>query len=154
MYERRVTRTHLKSKPYFTTGTPPVHHLRNIILKSPEKYQHNAKEYAPTLSFPLELQDQPTNNPHQSALSNLLSSTSSTAKSNRGPPPPYDSHPPMSSTREPKAVGGQMTEGVGVSRIKPKESKLEKFRRYVREDAQKQAQGDIWGGVKGMNGHG
>lgn len=60
----------------------------------------------------------------------------------------------MSSTREPKAVGGQMTEGVGVSRIKPKESKLEKFRRYVREDAQKQAQGDIWGGVKGMNGHG
>jgi len=60
----------------------------------------------------------------------------------------------MSSTREPKAVGGQMTEGVGVSRIKPKESKLEKFRRYVREDAAKQAQGDIWGGVKGMRGYG
>ncbi|KAM0702873.1 hypothetical protein Q7P35_010305 [Cladosporium inversicolor] len=70
------------------------------------------------------------------------------------PPPPYEAHPPMSSTREPKAVGGQMTEGVGVSRIKPKESKMEKLRRYVREDAAKQARGDIWGGVKGMNGHG
>ena len=83
-----------------------------------------------------------------SALSQLLS------PSKNGPPPPYEAHPPMSSTREPKAVGGQMTEGVGVSRIKPKEGKLEKLRRYVREDAAKQAQGDIWGGVKGMNGHG
>lgn len=60
----------------------------------------------------------------------------------------------MSSTREPKPVGGQMTEGVGVSRKKPKESKMEKFRRYVREDAAKQAQGDIWGGTRGMGGHG
>jgi hypothetical protein len=60
----------------------------------------------------------------------------------------------MSSTSEPKAVGGQMSEGVGVSRIKPKESKLERFRRYVREDAAKQAEDNIWGGVKGMNGHG
>jgi hypothetical protein len=49
-----------------------------------------------------------------------------------------------------------MSEGVGVSRIKPKakESKLEKIRRYVREDAAKQAQDDIWGGVKGVGGHG
>jgi hypothetical protein len=47
-----------------------------------------------------------------------------------------------------------MSEGVGVSRIKPKESKLERFRRYVREDAAKQAEDNIWGGVKGMNGHG
>jgi hypothetical protein len=62
----------------------------------------------------------------------------------------------MSSTHTPKDVGGQMSEGVGVSRIKPKakESKLEKIRRYVREDAAKQAQDDIWGGVKGVGGHG
>lgn len=47
-----------------------------------------------------------------------------------------------------------MTEGVGVSRLKPKESKLERLTRYVREDAAKQAQGDIWGGARGMGGHG
>lgn len=63
----------------------------------------------------------------------------------------------MSSTRTPKPVGGQMSEGVGVSRVKPpkpKESKMEKFKRYVSEDAEKQARGDIWGGRRGMGGHG
>jgi len=47
-----------------------------------------------------------------------------------------------------------MTEGVGVSRVKPKESKMDKFKRYVSEDAEKQARGDIWGGKRGMSGHG
>ena len=60
----------------------------------------------------------------------------------------------MSSTRQPKAVGGQMTEGVGVSRVKPKESRMDKFKRYVAADAEKQARGDIWGGKRGMGGHG
>lgn len=126
-----------------------------------------------TLQHPTHSNSNLNTNTIPPALSSLLSSHSSShSKSPNGPPPPYagrehssekynsnnDSytHPPMSSTHEPKAVGGQMSEGVGVSRIKPKpkESKLAKLKKYVQEDAAKQAQGDIWGGVKGMGGHG
>jgi len=54
----------------------------------------------------------------------------------------------MSSTREPREVGGQMTEGVGVSRKKPKVTLRKKIADYIRADAEKQRNGDIWGGTR------
>lgn len=62
------------------------------------------------------------------------------------PPPPYSEEPlpPMSLTREPKLVAGQMTEGAGK---KPKRSIAQKVGDYLREDAERQRNNGIWGGA-------
>ena len=72
-------------------------------------------------------------------------------RSQRSQPDP-EAMPSMESTREVKAVG-IMTEGVGVSRKKPKESRLKKIGKYLKADAEKTRQGDIWGPSR-ANGYG
>ena len=106
------------------------------------------------MSKGLSLHPPPDDNGHtdigSDTKSNSKSSVARVFKTDRAPPPPYAEKPlpPMSSTREPKAVGGQMTEGVGVSRKKPKPSLRQKIGDYIRADAEKQRNGDIWGGTR------
>lgn len=86
----------------------------------------------------------------------LFKSSPDSSQHNRGTHAQEDAQeekPPMSSTREPKPVGGQMSEGVGVSRKKSQPSRLVRVREYVLADAKKAADGDIWGG-RGARGYG